>query len=54
VILKLSTYRKLEPGKWEEIMFYDHPSGRTRIESAMRWKKEHIGDADIRDSVSPQ
>ena len=32
VMLKLSTYRKLEPGKWEEIVFYDHPSGRTRID----------------------
>jgi STE24 endopeptidase len=51
VILKLSTYRKLEPGKWEEVIFYDHPSGRTRIESAMRWKKEHIADPDIRDTA---
>jgi STE24 endopeptidase len=39
--LKLSEYRKLDPGKWEEIVFYDHPSGHTRIYSAMRWKKEH-------------
>ena len=31
VMLKLSTYRKLDPGNWEEIIFYDHPSGRTRI-----------------------
>jgi STE24 endopeptidase len=52
VILKLSTYRKLEPGKWEEAIFYDHPSGRTRIESAMRWKKEHIADPDIRDTAN--
>jgi STE24 endopeptidase len=51
VMLKLSTYRKLEPGKWEEIIFYDHPSGRTRIEAAMRWKKEHIADPDIRDTA---
>jgi len=50
-ILKLSTYRKLEPGAWEEAIFYDHPSGRTRIEAAMRWKKEHITDADIRDTA---
>ena len=50
VALKLSTYRKLDPGKWEEIIFYDHPSGRTRIETMMRWKKEHIRDADIRDT----
>jgi len=49
--LKLSTYRKLEPGPWEEAIFYDHPSGRTRIETMMRWKKEHIGDPDIRDTA---
>ena len=53
-MLKLSTYRKLEPGKWEEIIFYDHPSGRTRVMDAMMWKKEHIRDADIRDTASPQ
>ena len=51
VMLKLSTYRKLEPGKWEEMIFYDHPSGRTRIEAAMRWKKEHIADPDLRDTA---
>jgi STE24 endopeptidase len=51
VILKLSTYRKLEPGRWEETIFYDHPSGRTRIQSAMRWKKEHIADSDVRGSA---
>ena len=50
-ILKLSTYRKLEPGAWEEAVFYDHPSGRTRIEAAMHWKKEHITDPDIRDTA---
>lgn len=48
VMLKLSAYRKLEPGHWEELVFFDHPSGRTRIETAMRWKKEHIADPDIR------
>ncbi|HXN82818.1 MAG TPA: M48 family metalloprotease, partial [Myxococcales bacterium] len=41
VALKLSEYRKLEPGPLEEILFYDHPSGRTRIFTAMRWKAEH-------------
>ncbi len=53
-MLKLSTYRKLEPGTWEEIVFFDHPSGRTRVHDAMVWKKEHIRDVDIRDTVSPQ
>ena len=51
VILKLSSYRKLDPGKWEEIIFYDHPSGHTRIQTVMTWKKEHIGDPDIRDTT---
>ncbi|HEY4883321.1 MAG TPA: M48 family metallopeptidase [Myxococcales bacterium] len=39
--LKLSEYRKLEPGPLEEFVFYDHPSGRARIFAAMRWKAEH-------------
>lgn len=39
--LKLSEYRKLEPGRFEELFFFDHPSGRTRIFTAMRWKAEH-------------
>jgi STE24 endopeptidase len=39
--LKLADYRKLEPGTVEEWIFYDHPSGRTRIRTAMRWKAEH-------------
>jgi STE24 endopeptidase len=41
IALKLSEYRKLEPGPLEETIFYDHPSGRTRILAAMRWKAEH-------------
>ncbi len=41
--LKLSDYRKLDPTPLEEIVFYDHPSGRTRIFAAMRWKAEHPG-----------
>ena len=41
VALKLGEYRKLEPRPVEEMLFFDHPSGRTRILSAMRWKAEH-------------
>jgi STE24 endopeptidase len=26
----------------EELIFFDHPSGRTRIFSAMRWKAENV------------
>jgi STE24 endopeptidase len=55
VALKMSDYRKLEPSPWEEFVFYDHPSGRTRIWEAMRWKAEHLNDPDILDGpISPQ
>lgn len=55
VVLKLSTYRKLDPSPFEEFMFYDHPSGRTRIWEMMRWKAEHLNDPDIEAGpVSPQ
>ncbi len=42
VALKLGEYRKLDPGPIEEIFFFDHPSGRSRIFMAMRWKAEHL------------
>ena len=38
VALKLGVYRKLDPGPVEEIIFFDHPSGRARIRMAMDWK----------------
>ena len=41
VDMLLGEYRKLDPGPVEEFVFYDHPSGRTRITAAMRWKAEH-------------
>jgi STE24 endopeptidase len=41
-MLKLGEYRKMSPGRIEEWLFYDHPSGRARIEAAMRWKAEHL------------
>lgn len=53
--LKLSEYRKLDPTPLEEFVFYDHPSGRTRIWTAMRWKAWHLNDPDIKAGpVSPQ
>ncbi len=39
--LLLGEYRKLDPSPLEEFIFFDHPSGRTRIYSAMRWKAEN-------------
>ena len=38
VVLKLAEYRKLDPSPLEEWIFYDHPSGRSRILMAMRWQ----------------
>jgi STE24 endopeptidase len=47
VDMLLGEYRKLDPTPLEEFLFYDHPSGRTRIYAAMRWKAENqcLGDA---------
>lgn len=39
--MRLSTYRKIHPGKWEEVIFYDHPSGYDRVRRSMEWLKEH-------------
>jgi STE24 endopeptidase len=44
VALKLGEYRKLSPGPIEEWIFYDHPSGRSRIHMAMTWKAEHLDE----------
>ncbi len=49
VDLKLADYRKLDPGTLEEIIFYDHPSGRVRIYAAMRWKAEHLHELGNRE-----
>jgi STE24 endopeptidase len=55
VTLKLAEYRKLDPSPFEEFVFYDHPSGRSRITMAMRWKAEHLNDADLKAGpASPQ
>ena len=41
VDLMLGEYRKMDPSPLEEFLFFDHPSGRTRITAAMQWKAEH-------------
>jgi STE24 endopeptidase len=42
ISLKLGEYRKLDPGPLEEMILFDHPSGRSRIEMAMRFKAETL------------
>jgi STE24 endopeptidase len=39
--MRLSTYRKLRPGRVEEFIFYDHPSGYERVHAAMTWLREN-------------
>jgi STE24 endopeptidase len=41
VAMRLGAYRKLEPAPLEELLFYDHPSGRRRVEMSMRWLAEN-------------
>lgn len=45
VDVMLGEYRKLDPRPVEEFIFFDHPSGRTRITAAMRWKAENLETA---------
>jgi STE24 endopeptidase len=42
--MQLSEYRKIEPTALEEVLFYDHPSGRTRVRMAMDWKAKHLAE----------
>jgi STE24 endopeptidase len=49
----LGEYRKLDPGPAEELVFFDHPSGRTRITAAMRWKAEHLDTASEEEMRRP-
>lgn len=53
VDLLLGEYRKMEPGPVEEFIFFDHPSGRTRITAAMRWKAEHPETASPEEMARP-
>ncbi len=39
VDLKLTEYRKPDPGPIEELIFFDHPSTRFRVHDAMRWRE---------------
>ncbi len=47
VAMKLSEYRKIEPGPIEEALFFDHPSGATRVRMSMQWKKDHVPGAQM-------
>lgn len=53
VDMLLGEYRKLDPGRVEEFIFFDHPSGRTRITAAMRRKAEHLDTASAEEMARP-
>jgi STE24 endopeptidase len=40
-LIKTAGYRAPQPGRLEEIVFYDHPSVSRRIRAAMDWKAAH-------------
>ncbi len=40
--IHLAEYRKMRPGRVEEWIFFDHPSGYNRIHDAMQWKAENL------------
>jgi STE24 endopeptidase len=41
VAMRLAPYRKNDPSRLEEMYFFDHPSGRSRVARSMRWLAEH-------------
>jgi STE24 endopeptidase len=53
VDMMLGEYRKLDPRPLEEFIFFDHPSGHTRITAAMRWKAEYPESASPEELARP-
>jgi STE24 endopeptidase len=49
--IHLGEYRKMRPGRLEEWIFFDHPSGYDRIHSAMVWKSQNQ-DLFVKPSVN--
>ena len=47
IAMKLSEYRKIKPGPVEEALFFDHPSGATRVRMSMQWKQDHVPGAQM-------
>ncbi len=50
--MRLSTYRKIDPGALEEFWFYDHPSGRDRVRRSMEWLAENQDDPAVQASAA--
>jgi STE24 endopeptidase len=41
-LIKTAAYRAPSPSRWEEFIFYSHPSIERRIRRAMLWKQENL------------
>ena len=52
-LVKTIEYRAATPGKWEEILFYDHPSVGWRVRNAMNWKAAHMKPAVVNVDLTP-
>lgn len=52
-LVKTIEYRAATPGKWEEIIFYDHPSVGWRVRNAMDWKAAHRKPDAINVDLTP-
>ena len=49
-LVKTIEYRADSPSRLEEIVFYDHPSVRRRVERAMAWKAAHLQAVDAQEA----
>ncbi len=49
--MRLSEYRKINPGPVEEFLFFDHPSGKTRVKMSMEWKAANVANPQM---VTPE
>src|SRR5690606_5460415 len=51
--MRLSTYRKIQPGPIEEFLFYDHPSGYDRVKRSMQWLAENPDNPTAHATLPP-
>ena len=40
--LKLAEHDKADPGFWEEVLFFDHPCLKKKLQIAEKWKAENL------------
>lgn len=50
-LVKTIEYRADSPSPVEEVLFYDHPSVRRRIERAMAWKASHLAETRAQEAA---